>query len=441
MFFSVQSPEYFPMDAKQQDQLLAQGYFRHGHIMAGYEMLLFEDQIQGVVPLRVPLPCAITSKHQRKLMRRNGSRFRLEVHPFYLTPDKERLFGHYRQYRFSEDEGQAKTLLTFLTGWHSDARKLRHYNTWELAFYDQQGRLAAMSLVDLGAETLSSLVCFYHPRYEADSLGTYSMLVELEWAQALGMRYYYPGYTLDRPSCFDYKCRLPGLQAYDWQQGWMEWPQIDLQQSACHQSLKRMQALLPLLQRRMPQLKPELLENQAFFSHIWHNTFEVAQVVRAPFYVQCRLPSGLCLQAYYLPHKQAYYLEEQGEHHLPQVVGIFSDPQQVCEQLAAYVQQAQGLQQRLVSLLSPVRDLLLARLPQRVRQLAFSANELIPSHSLGLNFELELSRWSIRIHFEDGGAFRYVVSYHNEHKSHWQYCGWAPTPEETVRLVTQQAAR
>jgi hypothetical protein len=46
------------------------------------------------------------------------------------------------------------------------------------------------------------------------------MLLEIEYGLQSGIQYYYPGYIMDRPSCFDYKTRIGKLQWLDSKKGW-----------------------------------------------------------------------------------------------------------------------------------------------------------------------------------------------------------------------------
>ena len=47
------------------------------------------------------------------------------------------------------------------------------------------------------------------------------MLLEIEFAQQLGCRYYYPGYAFREPSHYDYKKQFSGLEIYDWAGRWV----------------------------------------------------------------------------------------------------------------------------------------------------------------------------------------------------------------------------
>lgn len=56
--------------------------------------------------------------------------------------------------------------------------------------------------------------------YSENSLGLYTMLLEIEHAISLGKKYYYHGYCYDVKSFYDYKKQFPALEWYDWENSW-----------------------------------------------------------------------------------------------------------------------------------------------------------------------------------------------------------------------------
>ena len=72
-----------------------------------------------------------------------------------------------------------------------------------------------MSVFDIGATALQSIIGMYDPDYEEDSLGVYTMLLEVEWAIEQGYELYYIGYFTPGFSTFDYKLRLQNIQFFN----------------------------------------------------------------------------------------------------------------------------------------------------------------------------------------------------------------------------------
>ena len=57
-------------------------------------------------------------------------------------------------------------------------------------------RLVAFSWFDLGRESVQSLIGVYEPSMARQSLGFYTMLLEVQHALEQGLRFHYPGYVL-----------------------------------------------------------------------------------------------------------------------------------------------------------------------------------------------------------------------------------------------------
>ncbi|MEM6297990.1 MAG: hypothetical protein AAF740_04785, partial [Bacteroidota bacterium] len=89
------------------------------------------------------------------------------------------------------------------------------FRTREVRVYDREtDELVAVSFFDDGQLSLAGLLAIYDPAYNKHSLGTYTMLLEVLYGIKKQKRFYYPGYTLDLPSPFDYKLRLGNLQYF-----------------------------------------------------------------------------------------------------------------------------------------------------------------------------------------------------------------------------------
>ena len=82
------------------------------------------------------------------------------------------------------------------------------------------GTLIATSFFDVGLESLSSIYAMYDTRLSRRSLGTLTLLKELEFAQKIGKRFLYTGYAHLGDSYYDYKKRFIGTEIYDWQGRW-----------------------------------------------------------------------------------------------------------------------------------------------------------------------------------------------------------------------------
>lgn len=259
------------------DRFLQEGWFRDGSMMSRYELIYFREHIFSVLPLRARLEGFAPSKGQRKLLRRNAD-LRAEFSPLRLDSRKEVLYQQHK-HRFKSPNSPRD-----LRSYFMEEEGGSPFQTWELCLYEG-GVLAGVSFFDLGAESLCSILALFDPAYEDRSLGIFTMLLEAAFAQQQGMRYYYPGYILDEPSVFDYKRRLANLEFFDWKGGWHpieELPRHPTSNARLRQQLGKLQT--QLLERY--DLSSQLLENEAYFYHVWHQTFDLAGVVHAPMYLE-----------------------------------------------------------------------------------------------------------------------------------------------------------
>ena len=206
------------------DAYLARGWYRMGQSVFTCRFVTFDNVLYSTVWVRVPLETFTFSKGLRKRMRRNAARFTVQIGaPAQLDPEKERL---YQRYRDSFQGELAPNLQDAL--FDGDGRDI--FDTRQITIHDGE-RLVAFSFFDLGHETIESIIGVYDPEYSRYSLGLYTMLLEIEYARALGMRHFYPGYVVPGYSAFDYKLRVgeEWVEAYDPETDlWLPYPDLDL---------------------------------------------------------------------------------------------------------------------------------------------------------------------------------------------------------------------
>jgi arginine-tRNA-protein transferase len=86
-------------------------------------------------------------------------------------------------------------------------------------------RLLAASFLDVGQKAVSSVYAIFEPEAARRSLGTFTMLLELQFAHESGFEFLYPGYATQEPSAYDYKKQFTGVEWLDFDTGaWRELP-------------------------------------------------------------------------------------------------------------------------------------------------------------------------------------------------------------------------
>jgi arginine-tRNA-protein transferase len=98
-----------------------------------------------------------------------------------------------------------------------------HASARELAFYDDSPpdgaspKLVCVSIVDETPNALSAVYTYHHPDYRKRSLGTASILFQVERAKSTGKRFVYLGYRVLGCKSSEYKARF---RPHELLEGW-----------------------------------------------------------------------------------------------------------------------------------------------------------------------------------------------------------------------------
>lgn len=132
--------------------------------------------------------------------------------PVQLDDEKWTMFEAHR-HRF--DEYVPSSLYNFL----SDQPDRVPCLCLEFGVRDPEDRLLAVSFLDVGKTSVSSVFAMFDPEHAHRRLGILTMLLEIYWAQQQGKSYYYSGYTTAGNSRYDYKKCFHALEGYDFDEG------------------------------------------------------------------------------------------------------------------------------------------------------------------------------------------------------------------------------
>lgn len=200
------------MDSESFDLFLNKGWRLLGQSLVRHNFSVCRAEICRTIPLRIRLDQFQFSKSQQKLLRKNAGLV-VRRGPIRLTKAKHQLFDlHVGRLQ----ERQPASLLSFLNPLSSELP----VEGLEFRIFHEK-KLVACSFIHLGHEAVSGTYCIFNPACSALSLGTYTMLLELQYAMSLGKKYYYHGYTYNVPSQFDYKLNFNALESLQWETG--EW--------------------------------------------------------------------------------------------------------------------------------------------------------------------------------------------------------------------------
>lgn len=169
-----------------------------------------------VVCLRIDLQKFEFSKSQRKCLRRNAD-LRVWVKNLEIKQEHIELFEqHARRFRHNAPVSIGGFFSRF-------SHRVPSFGL-EFDVFSASGDLIAASFGHCGFRSFAANYAMFDERFAYRSLGTYTMLLEIEYARRIGKRYYYPGFVYDIPSEFDYKLNFNALEYFDW---WGNWYPIE----------------------------------------------------------------------------------------------------------------------------------------------------------------------------------------------------------------------
>jgi len=188
------------------DRRLAAGWFRVGPLLMRADSMPIEDEIRGLLHIRLPLDRPTESRSLRRLMRRNRARLRCEIGAPRIDAGSCRLYEVTKP-RFTGFVCSDLQSLVY-------GEPFVHVERLECRVLDGD-RLVAVSYFDLGEQAIASQLALHDPDYHRYGLGFYTMLEEIEYARSTGRRFFYPGYVVPGLGAFDYKLRIGDVQYMD----------------------------------------------------------------------------------------------------------------------------------------------------------------------------------------------------------------------------------
>ena len=242
---SPQTEKYLPkkLTGEELDDYLARGWYRMGCEVFTCQFLYFKEKLYSPVWIRLPLKDYEFKKRLRKLFNRNRRKFQVIVRPLELNKEKEDLYQKYRKHFHS---WIGLTLIDNL----QEGNATTVFDTYEACIYEGE-KLVGCSFFDLGNNSLTSILGMYDPDYQQDSLGFYTMLLEIEYGKEKGFEFYYPGYIVPYYPAFDYKLRIgtpEDIEYFDLRtEEWMNYSSFDKNNTLTIETGNKLNALGKLL--------------------------------------------------------------------------------------------------------------------------------------------------------------------------------------------------
>ena len=189
--------------ADELDRLLLRGWRKFGPYF-------FRPACPGCracTPLRVKVADYSLSRSQKRVLGRNRE-LKVDFVPLEFNQRIYEIYQSHSVSRFAETDISLENFLFSFYCLSCPARQIE---------ISRGETLIAVGWLDIGKRSLSSVYFCFDPAYANLSLGTFSVLCEIDYAQKRGLKYYYLGYTVPGNLATAYKNRFQPSESYDWQ--------------------------------------------------------------------------------------------------------------------------------------------------------------------------------------------------------------------------------
>jgi len=180
------------------DARLARGERRTGEFVYVTQC----PRCQACQPIRLLINEFRMNATMRKTLRKNNARLRVKQAEVSASANRVDLFNRHRQLR---QLGQTSVRIDVDDYAWAFARSCFH--SFELTYWLGE-RLVGVAIMDEGRHSLSAVYTYYDPDYSKLSLGTWSILRQVQLGRDTGKRYLYLGFYIIGCDRMDYKSRF-----------------------------------------------------------------------------------------------------------------------------------------------------------------------------------------------------------------------------------------
>ncbi len=176
-------------------KLLARGFRRSGRVIYRPRCRACRECRQ----MRVPVEQFTPTRSMRRVSKRNED---VVVRLDSLCPDEEKFALYLRYLEHQHDGSMSRTFDSFREFLYESPLPSCEFS------YRLGGRLIGVSIADRVPDGLSSVYMFFDPDFAGRSLGTFSIVWELEHCRRERLSYYYLGFFIADSEKMSYKARF-----------------------------------------------------------------------------------------------------------------------------------------------------------------------------------------------------------------------------------------
>ncbi len=161
--------------------------------------------------LRIDVNQFVYTKSQKKAKNRNKET-KIIIQKPTISQQHINLYNRYHNFKSQKDGWRQKDITSqeYLENFVQGAGEFG-----KEVLYIRDNRLIGVDLIDILKDGISSIYFFYDPDFSRLSLGTYSLLYQIELAKILNLEWIYLGYWVDGCQAFSYKTNFKPQQILD----------------------------------------------------------------------------------------------------------------------------------------------------------------------------------------------------------------------------------
>ena len=182
------------LDIYLYEAMINRGFRRSGRIF-------YQNQCRGCescVPIRVLAEQFVPSKSQRKIWKKNQD-LKVTLQPAKFDAEAFAIYDLFTQDRFN-CSATAEDFQQFLVKTAVDTQMAK--------YYDHTGKMVAVGWLDILHQSISSVYCAFDPKESKRSLGTFSVLWEIELCKQYQKDFLHLGFWVKECQSMAYKSRF-----------------------------------------------------------------------------------------------------------------------------------------------------------------------------------------------------------------------------------------
>jgi leucyl-tRNA---protein transferase len=158
-------------------------------------------------PFRIPVDMFVFSKSQRRVWKQCAGLFEVALAKPGVDWERLALYKQYGEFQHGQGDDNPERYAEFLVDSIAE--------TYEVTWRGRDGKLAAVSILDLLPTGFSSVYSYWDPELQHLSLGTYTALYEIDLCKRNELPYYYLGFLVPGARTMNYKANFGPGEVWD----------------------------------------------------------------------------------------------------------------------------------------------------------------------------------------------------------------------------------